>query len=518
MTSTNVTDTLSTRLAPARGVRRLALRATLALIASTSLFAAADQALACGGCFVSQSTPTVVSGHRMALSISTTQSVLWDQIQYAGDPAEFAWVLPVKSGARIEASTSAFFEVLEATTRLSVSAPPVNCGSSGGGLGCGVTALASGDSSGAGGGEAPTVTVVHQGTVGPYETVTLKTQTPGALNDWLATHGYSVDPSTQPTIDAYVAEGFDFIALRLQPGKGTSAMTPVRVVQSGSSPALPLRMVGIGTGAEVPIVLFVIGEGRWATQNFPETRVESALLSWDFDTKQSNYDKLRKDALAANGGRSWLTAFAQQGTLTAPVFTNSNQFNGTGGQSFAQTYVDQAFSNQETKSSCTLPSAYQYNGLVENPCPPGEPPDSAKCGQVVGSHIDSRTFGCAGADDVATALTGMHLPNVWVTRLEANLPHSALDTDLLLQAASKQEPVANNIQATIAIHPDTFCNPPAVNNGSLVLFPRLHKPGDPPSNGLGLGGFFGLTLGAMGLGLLARRTLGKRSLVRPRSR
>ncbi len=515
MTSMNVTDQPSKMLAPSRGLRRLTLRATLALIASTSLFAAADQALACGGCFVSQSTPTVVSGHRMALSISTIQSVLWDQIQYSGDPAEFAWVLPVKSGARIEASTSAFFEVLEATTRLNVTAPPVNCGSSGGGLGCGAQARSAGaeDSSGEGDGAAPTVTVVHQGTVGPYETVTLKTQTPGALNDWLATHGYSVDASTQPTIDAYVAEGFDFIALRLQPGKGTSAMTPVRVVQSGSSPALPLRMVGIGTGAEVPIVLFVIGEGRWATQNFPETRVESALLSWDFDTKQSNYDKLRKEALSANGGRSWLTAFAQQGTLTAPVFTNTNQYTGNGGQSFAQTYVDQAFSNQETKTSCTLPVVSQYDGLVENPCPAGEPPDSAKCGHVAAGHIDSRTFGCAGSDDVATALTGMHLHDVWVTRLEANLPHSALDTDLLLQAASKQEPVANNIQATIAIHPDTLCNPPAVNKGSLVLFPRLHEPGDPPSNGLGLGGFFGLTLGAMGLGLLARRTLGKRSFV-----
>ena len=509
--STNATDLRSEHPSPrARRIRRLAVRASLALAASGAFFAAAGQAFACGGCFVSQSTPTVVSGHRMVLSVSTTQSVLWDQIQYAGDPTEFAWILPVKPGARIESSTSAFFEVLEATTRLTITAPPVNCGNSGGGLGCGAQALSSGseDSTGTGGG-APTVTVVHQSTVGPYETVTLQTKTPGALNEWLSMHGYDVDPSTQPIIDSYVAEGFDFIALRLQPGKGTSVMTPVRVVQQGASPALPLRMVGIGTGAEVPIVLFVVGEGRWATQNFPEARVESSLLSWDFKTQQSNYEKLRKDALAAGGGRGWLTAFSQQGVLTAPVFTSNNNFTGNAGLSFAQTYADQAFSNQETKASCKLPVLPQSaNGIVENPCPAGEPPNSGKCGTVAPGHVDSRTLGCEGADDVATALTGMHLSDVWVTRLEANLPHSALDTDLLLQAASKQVEVANGLQATIAIHPEALCSPPAPA-GAIVLFPRLHKPGQPPANGLALGGFFGLTLAAMGIGLVARRALSK---------
>jgi hypothetical protein len=66
--------------------------------------------------------------------------------------------------------------------------------------------------------------VVHKGTVGPYDTVTLSTSTPGALNTWLTTNGYGVDEGTQPIIDAYVAEEFDFIALRLQPGAGVREM------------------------------------------------------------------------------------------------------------------------------------------------------------------------------------------------------------------------------------------------------------------------------------------------------
>ena len=78
-----------------------------------AVVASSSDAAACGGCFVPASQNTVVTGHRMAVSISPTQSVLWDQIQYAGDPAEFSWVLPVKKGARLEVGDDAFFEVLE---------------------------------------------------------------------------------------------------------------------------------------------------------------------------------------------------------------------------------------------------------------------------------------------------------------------------------------------------------------------------------------------------------------------
>ena len=93
----------------------------------------------------------------------------------------------------------------------------------------------------------------------------------------LAKGVHVIPPSIDPIIDAYVAEQFDFIALRLLPNEGTSAMTPVRVVQDGANPALPLRMVGIGTGSEVPIVLYVIGEGRWETQNFPAAKLQTEM-------------------------------------------------------------------------------------------------------------------------------------------------------------------------------------------------------------------------------------------------
>ena len=107
--------------------RFVSLMAGGACLALASLMPIQD-AKACGGCFIPPMTEgTLVTGHRMVLSISPAQTVLWDQIQYSGDPAEFAWVLPVKPGAYIEVASNAFFETLDAATNVSVLQPNVTC-------------------------------------------------------------------------------------------------------------------------------------------------------------------------------------------------------------------------------------------------------------------------------------------------------------------------------------------------------------------------------------------------------
>ncbi len=461
------------------------------LMAASSLLAAGD-AKACGGCFAPAEPPTVVSGHRMVMSVSPTQSVLWDQIQYAGNPAEFAWVLPVKPGARVEASNAAFFEILEAETATRIIPPPLNCGNSGSGSGCAASLQSAGEDSAGNGYEEdnPLVDVVHQGTVGPYETVTLSTEVPGALNAWLEDHGYNVDDAAQPIIDQYVADGFDFIALRLQPGKGVSQMTPVRVVMEGGSMTLPLRMVGIGTGETTPIVLYVIGEGRYTSQNFDEAKIATGLLSWNFRTQESNYTLVRAKALAEHDGRAFLTTFAQSG-----MFGNSYYDQNTGESvSLPQLYADQALKNGELDSACTI-GALGASGRVKNPCPPGEPWDSAACGSVESGEVDARTLGCEGASDIAVALEGLFVNNVWVTRLEAELPRAALVDDLTLQANSAQEPFARDVQAAIALEADGAC--------PSGVIPTVIDLKAPPQNPFAL--FAGASLATLLAAFAARR-------------
>ena len=66
------------------------------------LVMAADKAEACGGCFAPPETVTELDSHRMVVALSPTQTTLWDQIQYQGNPSEFVWVLPVPSEQTVQ--------------------------------------------------------------------------------------------------------------------------------------------------------------------------------------------------------------------------------------------------------------------------------------------------------------------------------------------------------------------------------------------------------------------------------
>ena len=84
-------------------------------IATTTLLE--TEALACGGCFAPPENPTVVTDHRMILSVSKAQTTLYDQIRYQGDPGSFAWVLPIAGTVEVGLSSDALFGVLDQQTQ-----------------------------------------------------------------------------------------------------------------------------------------------------------------------------------------------------------------------------------------------------------------------------------------------------------------------------------------------------------------------------------------------------------------
>src|SRR5262252_10264803 len=93
-------------------------------------------ARACGGCFHPPTVDSIVTGHRMAFAVSDNRTVLWDQIQYSGNPSDFGWVLPVAPGATLELSNDAWFEALESATSTRVTAPQLKCASDNSNSGC----------------------------------------------------------------------------------------------------------------------------------------------------------------------------------------------------------------------------------------------------------------------------------------------------------------------------------------------------------------------------------------------
>src|SRR5262249_19517236 len=142
---------------------------------------------------------------------------------------------------------------------------------------------------GSAGGPGGPVNILAQSVVGPYETVQIASGDPQSITDWLTSHSYDIPADIQPLIEAYVQDGFGFLAIKLKPGQDVQSMKPVRVTFPGASPVLSLRMVAAGTGPITPVKLWVVSDGRYQPQNFPALFLDESALYWDFNASSSNY-------------------------------------------------------------------------------------------------------------------------------------------------------------------------------------------------------------------------------------
>lgn len=377
----------------------------------------ARDAAACGGCFVQQTESTQVTGHKMVLSISNVQTTLWDQIEYSGEPSSFAWVLPIHGVAEIGVSSDALFQTLEGLTEVVINSPSINCTPP-----CGNQSnFAGGDfegGGGAGGGYAGGVTVLAHDVVGPYETVQLQSTNPAALEEWLADKGYAVPSDIYPIIDAYVGEGFNFLAMKLVPGAGINAMKPVRITTQGASPVLPLRMVAAGTGAITPITLWVLGEGRYQTANLPTFQIDGANLVWSWQTQSSNYSLLKQAGFENTNNTGWLVEAGEP--LSSYGITDNLLY-------LAE--YDAANSGYGDDQHTPLESA------------------TADMDKLFGSIPDT---------------------SLWVTRLHGELSRAALNDDLLLEASPDQAYVERYFEASVTIGEPPPCPPqPPCDEGNV---------------------------------------------------
>ncbi|HEY3819158.1 MAG TPA: DUF2330 domain-containing protein [Polyangiaceae bacterium] len=375
-----------------------------------SMAAVADDARACGGCFHGPTqSGDVITDHRMIFSVSPQQTTLYDEIEYQGNPASFAWVLPIHGQVQVGLSSDIVFASLDSATQTTIespSLPPCNscsCGEFGG------PSANGGSSSGSSSGGGTTgVTVISQSVVGPYDTVQLQSTNPTALTDWLTANQFVIPADVQPIIAAYVNEGFDFLVLKLQPGQGVQAMRPVSVTTPGAGLSLPLRMVSAGTGATVGITLWVVAQGRYEAASFPNFTIDPTTLVWDWNAQTSNYTTLVQAKESAASFATW-----------------------------------------QTESSLDI-SPYQVENTVLN----DDASDDylAVPGGDGGEGGAGETAEEVRAADLATLFPGDNQGTFRITRMRADLAHAALATDLTLQASADQSDVSNFYQVTQSVN------------------------------------------------------------------
>lgn len=405
--------------------------------------------------------------------------MLWDRLDFDGAPREFAWVLPVRPGAWLELSSDAWFEALGAESAVRIARPRTECGMQPDepAPGCSPSFVCNPSETpgygtthfdwGPGTTTAGAIAVLRREEVGPYETVTLRGHAPGAVAAWLRDDGFAVADAAIPVLDAYAAEGFDFIALRLRADRAVAAMRPVRVISPRGAPVLPLRMIGAGAAERVAVTLYVIADARWETEGAPTSAIDPASLAWQGDAGQASYDALRTEALGRDGGRGWLVSFAERGALLAPLFEPGTgtrrtfaMADGFQASTIAEGYVHAGLANGEAgTTSCldALGRAATSRDRVVDTCANG-----GSCGGAPAGTIDARDLACGDLRDVAVALTGQRPHDVWVTRLEADLARDALDRDVTLHPAADQSPVDSWIV------PTTVADLPCFSESSIL--------------------------------------------------
>lgn len=387
------------------------MRHTVLLLGAAAVAAATlafeSDAAACGGCFHTPGeSPTLVTDHRMILSVSQDQTTLYDQIKYTGAPASFAWVLPVSGEIEVGLSADVVFGTLDTLSATFVVQPPLNCPSRPESCDEGNFGDVSASAGRAADGGVAGVQVTKQEVVGPYQTVQLHSTDPAALETWLSQNGFALPADMKPVVDEYVKEHFDFLALKLLPQKGVQDMRPVRVTTKGASAVLPLRMVAAGAGATVGITLWVIGEGRYEPTNFPWFHIADADIAWDWNLSRSNYTDLRAQKGAELAGRGWEleSALAIQEQLVVSTVAN-------GGQAFP--------------SQLPGTSTGDYAPVLDGQ------------GGVVKTEEQVRD------EDLETLFHGIQNGEARVTRLRSDVARAALATDLTLNASSDQSVLSN---------------------------------------------------------------------------
>ena len=203
----------------------------------------------------------------------------------------------------------------------------------------------------------------------------------------------------QDPVAAEEPHPFNFLALKLVPGAGVSAMRPVRVTTMGATPTLPLRMVAVGSGPIVPITLWILAEGRYDTVNLPSFQIDPSKLVWDWSSQSSNYAVLKEAAFVASNNRGWLIQASEPFSM------------------------------------------YQLQGQLQ---------DLVQTDPVSSGYADAMGNGAdqALADDMTTLFAGLTATSAWITRFEGALSHAALSTDLEVAASADQTMVQRTFSVT----------------------------------------------------------------------
>jgi hypothetical protein len=237
------------------------------------------------------------------------------QIFYTGPADRFSWVVPVDGVPQFDVGSNRIFQILDAQTRPSFAVQLHEEGvcrdDPGFTVGAGGTASPGSNSPPAGSPGTPGVSgviIVDQGSAGPFDYVTVRSDDPQMLVAWLQDNKYYLSPEAEKLIRDYASEGKYFVAVKLQPGKGVTEIQPIVLRFDGVGPCVPLRLTAVASVSDLRVNLWVLSRTRVVPQNYYEITVNEAKIDWLGGG--GNYEKLLKEAANEAGGNAFTVEYA----------------------------------------------------------------------------------------------------------------------------------------------------------------------------------------------------------------
>jgi hypothetical protein len=271
--------------------------------AGALLTAMPEEARACGGFFCS-STPIDQTAEHILFTINDDQTVTaYVQISYTGQRDAFAWIIPVGGIPTLAADFPQLaLQGLDTATQPRYFKNQCYQGDTFATPGAAVDAGVAGPDG---------VTVLARQNVGPYDTVTLQGTSASGLVDWLQTNGYRITDKMKPIIAPYVADGSNFVAMRLLPDKDVTDITPLTMTYSGNQPTIPIRLTAVAATPEMGIVTWILTDRRYQPDNYVDLKIPDSLIQFDQNGYQSNYLTVVSEQADKFGGQAFVTEYAK---------------------------------------------------------------------------------------------------------------------------------------------------------------------------------------------------------------
>ena len=127
---------------------------------------------------------------------------------------------------------------------------------------------------------AQAVSILDRKLVGIFETTTITSRDPKALENWLRENGFALSTNAEPIIASYIKNGWVFLATKIRRDDAkpdTSTPHPLSFTFKTDKPVYPMRLTGLDSQS-LGVELYFFGLARVEAPHFKVERCTNGLL------------------------------------------------------------------------------------------------------------------------------------------------------------------------------------------------------------------------------------------------